>query len=62
MANRVLLLLAMTSRNYLNSSSEILSDTAGQHTFFQCSSSSSSTCCSLNLLNVFMVTASQVTS
>ncbi|XP_062168697.1 proteasome activator subunit 4-like isoform X2 [Alnus glutinosa] len=29
MANRVLLLLAMTSRNYLNSSSEILSDTAG---------------------------------
>ncbi|KAF3973789.1 hypothetical protein ACB098_06G003200 [Castanea mollissima] len=29
MANRVLLLLAMTSRNYLNSSSAILSDTAG---------------------------------
>lgn len=34
MANRVLLLLAMTSRNYLNSSSVILSDTAGQHKFF----------------------------
>lgn len=30
MANRVLLLLAMTSRNYLNSSSKMLRDTAGQ--------------------------------
>lgn len=34
MANRVLLLLALASRNHPNSSSKILSETAGLYNFF----------------------------